>query len=499
MQQDLVHHNLTAVTDSLGQFLAADKKDSVVLEQQLMQLARLEGIVNVARPFIKTYKHYVDTNPQLPACILQLLQCYPNQAMVELSCQAVVMQYVNLMAGLQSFVSRSGLWTPELQNAFVELYDAVNKHQFATLLTLMDMCRSTRLVSVSAGGCTDVTAVLEKLLDGNTLVLELSTNLLTLLNTAAVDTVVNTFFNKCYEWNTKVFFYLGAHIVAPFVGLATGVDWRNPEKAKWYTIFYASVKGIVDELANTELAQLFVFLFKPPELRAKFTFNFFKPFVYGQTAKGYALYYLDYLYKWNESLTRYVQSHYVQPLLERALTDLLATARSMYFHEYVETALGSLVDFVAKLYIPDVASSISYLIVTIVLPMLLPYITYYANVGVNKLINLLEKQVMKYTRHMKYVASNLPPSPSASVRSEDQQMLRFLDQLIEKNKGSWSYRAFKWFVSLLLKDSKKAKRRRIIAYKCIRPQGQCMPVLEGDVVKKNDMYYLTAQQCKLKC
>ena len=496
MEEELIEKNLVDVNAALGNFVHADREESVVVEKQLLQLARLEGIVNVARPFIKTYTYYVQNNPELPSCLLQLMQCYPDQTLLESSCQAVVIQYVNVMTSLQAFVERNGVWAPNIQNAFVNLYDAVNTYQFATLLTLMDKCQQRNVPS----GCTsEITDLFDKLIHGNTIVANLATKLLTQLENAAVSTNVTKLFKKCYEWNSNLFFYIGSHVLAPLVGLATGVDWRNLEKAKWYTLFYASVKGFVDEFANSQVAQLFVHLFKPPELRMKLRFNFFNPIGYAQTVKGFALYYLDYLSKWNESLTRYVQSHYVHPLLERALLQWLSKARNEYIPTVFQPVLAPLVDVIGKLHIPDIANSLSYLIVTIVLPTLLPYMAYFARVGVDKFIKLMEKQVKKDTRDMQYIVSRLPPSPVASVQRGDEQKLLFLDKLVESNKRFWPYRTLKWFIGLMLKDAKKAEKRRVLAYKCVRPRRLCIPVFADTGLEKGALYFRTQQRCKQKC
>lgn len=492
MSEELISTNLTDVTETLRLFMDADSHESAVMETQLLQLSRLEGVVNLARPFIKVYTHHVTTNPNLPACLLRLMRCVPDQDALEVSCQAVVGQYVDVMASLQAFVTRNAVWTPEIQDAFIELYEAVNRHQFATLLTLLDMCKPGAQL-----GCTaDVTQTVQHLIHGNATVVTLSTNLMNLLQHGAAETVTSAVMKQCYEWNTKLFFYISAHVLGPLVSLASGVDWRNPDKASWYMLFYESVKGVVDRFASSELAQLFVTLFQSPSLEMKFRFSFFNPVTYAQTSKGYALYYLDYLTSWNESLTRYVQHHYVQPLMEQALTQMLGRARSMYIHERLKPVLGRLVDFVGKLYIPDVASSVSYLVVTLVLPTLLPYMAYYAKVGIAKLFKLLERQLLKYTRDMKTVLSTLPPSPVASPQRSDKKMLLFLDQMVENNRASWPYRTLKWFISLLLRDAKKTASVRPVAYECLLPQRRCMPVLE---VQKGGLYYPTAQRCKQRC
>lgn len=496
--EQLISNNLEEVSDALWQYLEADRANSQIVKTQLQLLLRVKGVVNLARPFIKTYAHNVQTNPALPSCLLRALQCYQDQATLQSSCAAVVLQYVNVMEALQSFVSKDGTWTADIQDVFVQLYESVNNNQFAILLQLMNVCQQK-----PAEVCTaEVNGMVENLVNGNMIVIKHGTRLMELLENAAPETAANKCFNKFYNWNTNVFFYITAHVIAPLVGLAGGVDWRNPQKAKWYALLYAAVKNVVDTYGQSQLAQLFADMFKPPEMRIHFTFNFFNLFAYSQTQKGYVLYYLDYLCKWNENLTLHVQHHYVMPLIQQVMTQLLAAAKS----KYLQGSVGMLVGWLGSLFIPDIgdpllyfADLLSYFMVTILLPTLLPYIMYYASTGVGKLFNMLEKQVNKNSRHMKYVLSSLPPSQNAASQQEDVQTLQYLDQVVNMNKRSWLYRTFKWCISALRKDVQKTMKARVVGYRCVRPQRRCVPVFSTDNLDRAMLYYTTAQRCKLKC
>jgi hypothetical protein len=465
------------------------------VKSQVEAAVGLGNIINLARPLVRLYAHYVKAQPEFAPCLLRIVQAHPGRAKFASSCTAAAVQYLYMMEALQDFVSQRKTWQPAMQHLFEAMYLTVEEGHFKALMHLFDACLHSR------DGESATLDVLQQVQDANMQFVALSKQFIDVLGAPVLSEsesgVLSTVMYQFFSLLVYVLLYMSQLVCSILIQLAGRATLDNPEAVTSYKYVLNLIRKLIGKFGREgSVLGMLLNALAPLTMTAHFSaFNLLDPVSFTIHPGGWLYQIVQLLYYWDEQAVNTVEAYIAAPLLASSLGQFLALARTSFEGGAVVAGIGAAL----KLIMPTTQRALAYVITHTILPIVLPLLASLSGHVASHVI----KRVSKYLRldgwNMQHALSALPASPMPAVVSAQDMtdMLRFLDSVVQENKTGWAYRTLRWFLGVLRRDTKKQKQ--LVGYKCVPEQQRCVPLLADEPMLHQYKYYLTLARCQQKC